>query len=142
MTDEKLNEIISLLCERNFLDILADTGPSSGAWRELPEMFKQAGKPIFYIGWYWREVGFEHGLILGYCTPADMVGFMQSNKWGYPSLYIEGEAAEGIRTRLVEIARKYEDDTLTITDLAAFHGHLQSFKGDWCHLRDTITDYA
>lgn len=62
------------------------------------------GKPIFYIGWFWREVDFdaeqcELGIIPRGAdgNSKQLVGFMENNKWGYPSVYVTGEPWENIK---------------------------------------------
>ena len=40
------------------------------------------GKPIPYIGWYWRNVDFNDPVTLGDCGM--FIGFMENNKWDYP----------------------------------------------------------
>ena len=48
------------------------------------------GKPIPYLGWFWRDVNFDAETmgfgVMPYLGNRFLVGFMQSNKWGYPSV--------------------------------------------------------
>lgn len=56
------------------------------------------GKAIPYIGWFWREVNFDHSSCLFGVIPDDevlgdkpLVGFMENNKWGYGYIHCDGE---------------------------------------------------
>lgn len=42
------------------------------------------GKPVPYIGWFWRNVDFTQPISLGH-IPESFSGFMENNKWGYCS---------------------------------------------------------
>lgn len=51
------------------------------------------GKRLPYIGWYWRSVQFSVPTLIpiGHC--GDFIGFMENNKWDYPSRYLTEEEA-------------------------------------------------
>jgi hypothetical protein len=67
------------------------------------------GKPIPYIGWYWRDIDFDNfdrrfGVIPANDKPEGypLVGFMANNKWFYRSVEATKEQWNEIR-RLLEI---------------------------------------
>jgi hypothetical protein len=41
------------------------------------------GKALPYLGWYWRSVDWTRPVSIG--NGGGLVGFMESNKWGYES---------------------------------------------------------
>lgn len=65
------------------------------------------GKPIPYVGWFWREVDFDRegtfcfGVIPACDGDGDLVGFMQDNKWGYPYVVAEPGQWEKIKALVV-----------------------------------------
>ncbi len=68
------------------------------------------GKPIPYIGWYWRSFNFDNfdrlfGIIPAKETPdgKPIVGFMENNKWDYDYVQADEEEWREIR-QLLEIA--------------------------------------
>lgn len=46
-----------------------------------------------YIGWYWRNVDFTGGIIPIGRTEEGSIGFMENNKWDYPSRYLTEKEA-------------------------------------------------
>ena len=92
MNSNELNERIAAICED-------DT---------YYEAF--GGKAIPYIGWWWRDVNFDHvscffGVIPSDEVPGDnpLVGFMSRNKWGHDYIHCDGKDWAEIR-RLLEAA--------------------------------------
>ncbi|MDB5733325.1 MAG: hypothetical protein JWQ03_3220 [Variovorax sp.] len=82
-------------------------------------------KVLPYIGWFWRDVDFDSRITLGDC--GKFVGFMESNKWGYP----EGEVTE---EQDAEIKRQILDICMEPTNekLQKFYDFLQTCRGaDW-----------
>lgn len=79
------------------------------------------GKPIPYIGWFWRDVDFDNfdryfGVIpvdSGYDDDENhekpLVGFMENNKWNYDLLQASEREWKEIR-RLLEIAANDSTD--------------------------------
>ena len=70
------------------------------------------GKPVPYIGWFWREVNFdrvspggayEFGAIPVRAEGNDvpLVGFMENNKWGYDYVWADEEQWTEIKRLLV-----------------------------------------
>jgi len=54
------------------------------------------GKPIFYWGWYWREVDFDD-YPYALATHGNIVGFCESNKWGYRYLKVSTKNSKKLR---------------------------------------------
>jgi len=84
------------------------------------DAFGGSGKPIPYIGWYWRDVDFDSdgcwfGIIPvgadGNSKP--LVGFMESNKWGYREIRVRGETWANIRALAEAAAENPTVETLT-----------------------------
>ncbi len=76
-----------------------------------------SGKCIPYIGWFWRTVDFTHAIHLGYTNekgydfPA-FVGFMQNNKWGYPTFKCTLAQTQQVEELLIEAVEKPSNKTL------------------------------
>lgn len=95
------------------------------------------GKAIPYIGWYWRDVDFDsrvdpHGRYAFGVIPTGaneslkpLVGFMESNKWGYDYVFANQEQWDEIR-RLVETALT----SMTAKDFRAAHQAIQGLLDD------------
>jgi len=84
MTSKEINKTINKLEDSNFsMDCFAD-------------------KPIFYWGWYWREVDFDD-YPYALATDGNIVGFCESNKWGYKYLRVSVENSKKLR-KLIETA--------------------------------------
>ncbi len=88
------------------------------------------GKPVPYIGWYWRLVDFDNFDRRFGVMPASenldnipLVGFMENNKWGYRSVRATEEQWKEIR-RLLEIAADEPSDG----NLKAVNDAIQSLK--------------
>lgn len=59
---------------------------SSDSDTTFARYYRDSGKPIPYVGWFWRSVDFNHPISLGIVpdTPfGELVGFMENNKWDY-----------------------------------------------------------
>ena len=97
---------------------------------EIDYGFRDTGKAIAYIGWFWRNVDFTYPIWLGhikysggmYEGPADFIGFMENNKWGYESFKITSEQQVKIIEKLVDIKK---DSKLDSKKLAEFNEFLQ-----------------
>jgi len=90
------------------------------------------GKPIPYIGWLWRYVDFDDdSCALGVIpagadgNDANLVGFMENNKWGYPYICVKGDDWR----ELVELIEKVVDDP-SVENLSAVNDRMQSFASD------------
>ena len=100
MNEQELNDAIDALCAQ-----WIDGGPFSVSWE---------GKPIPYIGWYWRYVHFDseqwepHRLGIIHSRMSDnrgnLVGFMESNKWGYPEFEVPDQEWKELRAIIVDCA--------------------------------------
>ena len=98
MTEKELNDAIDAL-DAEFIGLGNDKFPTP--W---------AGKPIPYIGWYWRYVHFDSekwvhtlGVIP---SPAEgqgrhLVAFMENNKWGYPLFRVPDQHWHVLRAVIV-----------------------------------------
>ena len=71
------------------------------------ECWPESGKLVPYIGWFWRRVDWDRQTCnLGVIPPnADgnneaLVGFMENNKWDYPSFHVEGDEWEKLRQKV------------------------------------------
>jgi len=85
------------------------------------------GKPIPFIGWWWRSVDWDAemhwlGVIPSECNDGGppLVGFMENNKWGYPEIEVYGTEWACIR-QLVEAAALEP----TADNLRAVDRHMQ-----------------
>ena len=86
------------------------------------------GKAIPYIGWYWRDVNFDHDGkypfgILPIMDGLDAndtprVGFMENNKWDYEYVYAAAEQWAEIKRLLTEVAQRPCRETLAAADAA------------------------
>ena len=71
MNSEELNQRIKEICNSN------------------TEFDAFGGKPIPFVGWFWREVNFDSETYQFGIIPSDkdydhdLVGFMENNKWDY-----------------------------------------------------------
>lgn len=94
------------------------------------------GKPVPYIGWFWRDVDFDTETHWLGVIPAgvesnetNLVGFMENNKWGYPEIKVEREKWAEIKSLLEKAltSMKREDfarlnDTIqALADGQTFH---------------------
>lgn len=84
------------------------------------DAFGGSGKPVPYIGWYWRDVDFDRDECWFGVIPAGadgnskpLVGFMENNKWGYGYLLAQGETWQNIRALLEKAVRNPTPETLT-----------------------------
>ena len=66
------------------------------------------GKPIPYVGWFWRIVDFDAETQWFGVIPVDaesngknLVGFMQANKWSYPEIEASKEQWTEIKRRII-----------------------------------------
>lgn len=80
---EKDDLIALLINERynNFLSRWADLAENEEPFNKNIEN----GKRIPYMGWFWRSLYFyKKEIPIGFSDDSDYIGFMASNKWGYP----------------------------------------------------------
>lgn len=107
MDSQSLNDRLSAL----------DTSPLANAF--------EFQKPIFYIGWYWRTVDFDaetctFGVVPpgtdGNCTP--LVGFMENNKWGYPTVRATEPQWTEIKALLIAAAENPSKETCDAVNAA------------------------
>ena len=74
------------------------------------------GKPIFYWGWYWREVDFDD-YPYRLATDETMVGFCESNKWGYDWLKVSIEDSKKLRNLIEKsLQTKLKKDFKAVND--------------------------
>lgn len=82
------------------------------------------GKPIAYIGWFWRQVDFDNfDRLFGVLPPDEehdypLIGFMQNNKWDYSYVKASEEQWVRIKELLVEAAENPTRDSLEAVDEA------------------------
>lgn len=89
------------------------------------------GKPIPYLGWFWRKVNFDYE---GYYfavmpvldtpyekTDKPFMAFMESNKWGYNTIYCGPEDWAEVK-KLIIIAL----ESMTTKDFEAANDKIQS----------------
>lgn len=94
------------------------------------------GKPIPYIGWFWRSVDFdrEDGYTLGILPehqgvlPSDSndqhrVGFMENNKWSYDYVHIDAEAWTKLKSLIVAAIEEQTKENFQAVD-EAMQSHL------------------
>lgn len=103
MSSDEVNEILGGMDDRGFF---------------VPGLM-QHGKSLPYIGWYWRHVDFDQPIKLGDC--GSFIGFIESNKWGYPQWHVTAEQAEEIRRQVRDIA-----SSPTQEKLQAFYEYIQT----------------
>lgn len=89
---------------------------------------ESTSKCIPYIGWYWREVDFSRDIWLGYTDGGggdipDFVGFMENNKWGYPTLKCTDEQGIKIKSLLVKAVTQPSNG-----NLQAVFDYMQSLR--------------
>ena len=83
------------------------------------DAFGNSGKRLPYIGWFWRDVDWSRDdCVLGIIprgadgNDKPLVGFMESNKWGYPHIYVCGPAWTNIRDLATQAATSPSIETL------------------------------
>lgn len=72
----------------------------------------EGGKPIFYFGWFWRDVDFEQDIFLA-VDKSGRTGFCENNKWGYRTFRLEPDQKthlvallqEAVTTRTIDACR-------------------------------------
>lgn len=88
MTSDELNEALFEISTRDDIFI---TGLGT------------SGKNIPYIGWYWRNVGFDLPISLG-ILPGEWVGFIENNKWGYDEFDLTSAQSAKVRALCESLA--------------------------------------
>lgn len=83
------------------------------------------GKPIAYIGWFWRTVDFDReGTYLFGVLPPDeehdypLVGFMENNKWDYDYAQASKEQWTQIKELLIQAVEDPTRENLEAVDMA------------------------
>ena len=79
------------------------------------------GKPIPYIGWYWRDVYFDSRQYSLGIIPAraerlgqNYIGFMVRNKWGYPSILLTEKQTVKLRELIETVIEYPSKETLAV----------------------------
>lgn len=108
MNSKELNKKINAICESDNMPFVA-----------------YGGKPIPYIGWFWREVDFDSddGYMFG-VLPDGKIGFMENNKWNYDYICCPKEDWKEIKVLVEKVAMKP-----IFGNLKALNDKIQSLKG-------------
>ncbi len=118
---EKLNKQIAELC-----------GDGEAVFEVM-----DTGKPIAYIGWFWRTVNFDaetydFGIIpagmeemFSEPTEQPMVGFMENNKWDYDYVHADAGQWKNIKALLVTAVQEK-----TAAALRAVNDAIQALAGE------------
>lgn len=87
-------------------------------------------KIIPYIGWFWRNVDWDAEECLLGVVPGEppLVGFMQNNKWSYPSFTIEGESWATLRLLVEALLKDTPPSAARCAELCQF---MQSLCPPW-----------
>lgn len=81
------------------------------------------GKVIPYIGWFWHDVDFTKPIWLGCCV--EFVGFLESNKWGYPRWQLTDEQDSTLKALFLDLNLEQGKDAIE-RDLQEIYRYIQS----------------
>jgi hypothetical protein len=118
MPREYLEAAILDSCYNNFIRNIEDN--NTGVQKRIP-----------YIGAYWRHVTFSDftNIRIGDC--GQFVGFMESNKWGYPERYLtedEGYSIIGFLDNAMRIQEGNDRETTLDIILQNLWDYMQTLK--------------
>lgn len=93
------DQLVAVIVNSALNDWIRDLDDAAGD--ALTNIFSHngSGKPVPYVGWYWRNVDFVAGAIpIANC--GSFIGVCESNKWGYPMRMLEADEAERVTALL------------------------------------------